>query len=81
MVDKEVLTDKQNESGYFMYFALNVRAPPRDHVTRFASFRQKSIFLLVWKNGADLWNVIWESCKKTTLQECRESRSIKLAFS
>ena len=27
MVDKEVLTDKQNESGYFMYFALNVRAP------------------------------------------------------
>ena len=47
MVDKEVLTDKQNESGYFMYFALNVRAPPRDHVTRFASFRQKSIFLLV----------------------------------
>lgn len=27
MVDKEVLTDKQNESGYFMYLALNVRAP------------------------------------------------------
>lgn len=26
MVDKEVLTDKQNEDGYFMYFALNVRA-------------------------------------------------------
>ena len=28
MVDKEVLTDKQNEGGYFMYSALNVRAPP-----------------------------------------------------
>ena len=25
MVDKEVLTDKQNEGGYFMYSALNVR--------------------------------------------------------
>lgn len=48
MVDKEVITDKQNEGGYFMYSALNVRAPPpRDHVTRFARFRQKSIFLLV----------------------------------
>lgn len=48
MVDKEVLTDKQNEGGYFMYNTLNVRAPPpRDHVTRFARFRQKSIFLLV----------------------------------
>ena len=56
MVDKEVLSDKQNEVGYFMYSALNVRAPPppRDHVTRFARFRQKSIFLLVWKNGTDL---------------------------
>ena len=61
MVDKEVLIDKQNEGGYFMYCALNVRAPPpppRDHVTRFARFRQKSIFLLVWKNGTDLWNAI-----------------------
>ena len=58
MVDKEVLPDKQNEGGYFMYSALNVRAPPRDHVTRFARFRQKSIFLLVWKNGTDLWNAI-----------------------
>lgn len=28
MVDKEVLTDKQNEGGYFMYNTLNVRAPP-----------------------------------------------------
>ena len=27
MVDKEVLTDKQNEGGYFMYNTLNVRAP------------------------------------------------------
>lgn len=54
MVDKEVLPDKQNEGGYFMYSALNVRAPPRDHVTRFARFRQKSIFLLVRKNGTDL---------------------------
>ena len=44
MVDKEVLIDKQNEGGYFMYCALNVRTPPRDHVTRFARFRQKSIF-------------------------------------
>lgn len=47
MVDKEVLTDKQNEGGYFMYNTLKVRGPPRDHVTRFARFRQKSIFLLV----------------------------------
>ena len=46
MVDKEVLTDKQNEGGYFMYNTLNVRAPPRDHVTRFARFRQKSNFFI-----------------------------------
>ena len=46
MVDKEVLTDKQNEGGYFMYNTLNVRAPPRDHVTRFARFRQKSSFFI-----------------------------------
>lgn len=46
MVDKEVLTDKQNEGGYFMYNTLNVRAPPRDHVTRFARFRQNSSFFI-----------------------------------
>lgn len=46
MVDKEVLTDKQNEGGKFMYNTLNVRAPPRDHVTRFARFRQKSSFFI-----------------------------------
>lgn len=46
MVDKEVLTDKQNEGGYFMYNTLNVRASPRDHVTRFARFRQKSSFFI-----------------------------------
>ena len=50
MVDKEVLTDKQNEGGYFMYNTLNVRAPPRDHVTRFARFRQKSGFFIGLKN-------------------------------
>lgn len=29
-----------------MYNTLNVRAPPRDHVTRFAHFRQKSSFFI-----------------------------------
>lgn len=46
MVDKEVLTDKQNEGGYFKYNTLNVRAPPRDHVTRFARFGQKIYFFI-----------------------------------
>lgn len=33
MVDKEVLTDKQNEGGYFMFNTLNVRAPPPRETT------------------------------------------------
>lgn len=63
MVDKEVLTDKQNEGGYFMYNTLNVRAPPpRDHVTRFARFRRKSRFFI----GLKKRNRFVKRCKKTT---------------
>ena len=64
MVDKEVLTAKQNEGRYFMYFALYVRAP-RETTWLDSQVSVKNLFfLLVWKNGTDLWNAIWESCKK-----------------
>ena len=43
MVHKGILTKKQSDGGYFMYFAPNVRAFLRGHVIRFARSAQKFI--------------------------------------
>ena len=65
-----------------MYFAPNVRASLRDHVTRFARSAQKFIFW-VEKKKKKMKRFVkrrMRKLQKTTLQDRRESRSIEIAF-
>ena len=53
MVHKGILTKKQSDGGYLMYFAPNVRAFLRGHVIRFARSAQKFILWVEKKKKKD----------------------------
>ena len=63
MVDKGILAKKQSDGRYFMYFAPNVRASLRDHVTRFARSAQ-SLFFGVEKRNEKICETPYEKVAK-----------------
>ena len=63
MVDKEVLTDKQNESGYFMYLALNVRAP-RETTWLDSQVSVKNLFFYWFEKTEQICETSYEKAAK-----------------